>query len=79
TPKGAVDLTIPPNTAAGRKLRLKGRGLPGKTPGDLYATVRIETPPANTEDEKTAYRRFADQFEFDPRSRMARRSTEAGR
>jgi curved DNA-binding protein len=79
TPKGAVDLTIPPNTAAGRKLRLNGRGLPGKTTGDLYATVRIETPPANTEDEKTAYRRFADQFEFDPRSRMARCSTEAGR
>jgi curved DNA-binding protein len=78
TPKGAVDLTIPPNTASGRKLRLKGRGLPGKSPGDLYATVRIEAPPANTEDEKTAYRRFADQFDFDPRSRMERRSTEAG-
>lgn len=79
TPAGAVDLTIPPNTAAGRKLRLKGRGLPGKSPGDLYATVQIVTPPAGTEDEKAAYRRFADQFEFDPRRGLGSRRAAAGR
>ncbi|MEJ2603853.1 MAG: DnaJ C-terminal domain-containing protein [Gammaproteobacteria bacterium] len=79
TPAGAVDLTIPPNTAAGRKLRLKGRGLPGKSPGDLYATAQIVTPVAETEDQKAAYRRFADAFEFDPRSRLGSRSAAAGR
>src|SRR5690606_22848971 len=32
TPEGRVDLKVPPNTRNGRKLRLKGRGLPGTPP-----------------------------------------------
>ena len=30
---GPVELRIPPNAKAGQMLRLKGRGLPGATPG----------------------------------------------
>jgi len=46
TPDGEVELTIPPNSAAGRKLRLKGKGIPGSVAGDLYVVLTIVLPPA---------------------------------
>jgi curved DNA-binding protein len=68
TPEGAVQLTIPPGSASGRKLRLKGRGLPGTPPGDLYAVLGIRTPEADTDAARAAYSAFADAFpDFDPR------------
>jgi len=70
TPSGDVDLTVPPHSSAGRKLRLRGRGIPGEPPGDLYAVVSIAQPRAETEDEKDAYRRMQQTFaRFDPRTR----------
>lgn len=42
---GAVELSIPPNSNAGRTLRLKGKGLPNAAgAGDLYVTLRIVLP-----------------------------------
>lgn len=40
TPDGKVALTIPANARSGQKLRLRGKGLPGTPPGDIYATLR---------------------------------------
>lgn len=68
TPDGPVNLTLPPNSKSGSKLRLKGRGLPAKEPGDLYVVLDVVTPPANTEAEKAAYGAFRDAFKFDPRA-----------
>jgi curved DNA-binding protein len=70
TPAGPVQLSIPPGSAAGRKLRLKGKGIPGKPPGDLYAVLAIALPPANTEAEKEAYREMELAFNFNPRVHM---------
>jgi len=67
TPEGPVQLTIPPGSAAGRKLRLKGRGIPGTQPGDLYAVLSITLPPADTETAREAFRTFAKAFDFNPR------------
>jgi len=67
TPTGDIDLTIPPHSKSGRKLRLKGRGLPGNEPGDFYAVLQIALPRAETDDQKAAYRKFASAFDFDPR------------
>src|SRR5207248_7031994 len=36
TPDGSVQLTVPPGSAAGRKLRLRGKGIPGEPTGDMY-------------------------------------------
>lgn len=50
---GRVELTIPPNSNGGRTLRLRGKGLPGATPGDLYVALKImlpETPDSELED-----------------------------
>jgi len=67
TPDGNVDLTVPPNSRQGSKLRLKGRGLPGKTPGDFFVVLQIALPPANTERAKTVYRTMQQELDFNPR------------
>jgi curved DNA-binding protein len=67
TPDGLVDLKIPPESNANRKLRLKDRGIPGKQSGDLFVVMTIVTPPADTDEAKAAYRTMADSFHFDPR------------
>ena len=68
TPEGDVQLTIPPGSTPGRRLRLKGRGLPGHPAGDLYAVLHIALPPATTEDERQAYQAMAQAFpRYQPR------------
>ncbi|QEA40649.1 J domain-containing protein [Pistricoccus aurantiacus] len=68
TPSGQVGLKIPANSKAGGRLRLRGRGLPSKAPGDLYVVLRVELPKANSEADKAAYEEFAKAFEFNPRA-----------
>ncbi|BEI36964.1 DnaJ C-terminal domain-containing protein [Polynucleobacter sp. HIN7] len=69
TPTGKVELNIPANTMAGKKLRLKGKGIPSQEPGDLYASVRLVTPPASTDSDKEAYQAMAKSFAaFNPRA-----------
>jgi curved DNA-binding protein len=70
TPTGAVDLTIPAGATNGRKLRLKGRGIPGTPPGDLYAVLQLTVPPADTDAAKALYRRMAEELDYNPRGRM---------
>ncbi len=67
TPEGQVDLKIPPNSHQGTKLRLKGRGLPAKTPGDFYVVLQIALPPVNTERDKMAYKKMQQELDFNPR------------
>ncbi len=68
TPAGNVDLKIPPNSASGRKLRLKARGIPGKQPGDLYVVLRVVLPQADSDDARAAYDRLKQSLDFDPRA-----------
>jgi curved DNA-binding protein len=70
TPAGHVDLKIPEQSAAGRKLRLKGRGIPAKQPGDLYVVLRIALPPADTASARDAYREFENKLQFNPRKHL---------
>jgi curved DNA-binding protein len=69
TPNGVVELKIPANSVTGGKLRLKGRGIPGTTPGDFYAVLQIALPPADSEAGTAFYRSMAEQFaSFNPRA-----------
>ena len=70
TPSGAIDLKIPTNSKAGKKLRLKGRGIPAKTPGDLYLVLQIALPPAEDEKSREFYKRMQEEIKFDPRASM---------
>lgn len=71
TPAGTVELAVPAHSQTGRKLRLKGRGIPalaaGGTPGDLYVVLEVVLPPADTEAARAAYRRMAQDLAFDAR------------
>jgi curved DNA-binding protein len=68
TPTGKVEIKIPAGTVNGRKLRLKGRGLPSKTPGNFYFVLQIVQPEPSSETEKKVYSNFHEAFEkFNPR------------
>lgn len=64
---GPVDMKIAENSQSGQKLRLKGRGLPAKEPGDQYALLQIMTPSANTSSQKELYTKMAEEMPFNPR------------
>ncbi|MGH8191737.1 MAG: DnaJ C-terminal domain-containing protein [Rhodanobacteraceae bacterium] len=65
---GHVELKIPAGSRSGRKLRLKGRGMPGRTPGDQIVTLSIRIPPADSGKARDAYAAFEKAFKgFDPR------------
>jgi curved DNA-binding protein len=70
TPAGKVDMAIPKNARPGQKLRLKGRGLPGKTPGNLIAVLQIVNPPVMTDEGRKLYEQMAREVSFDPRAKL---------
>ena len=70
TPAGPVDLKIPPNAQGGQKLRLKGRGIPAREPGDFYVELRIALPRADSDRARQAYESMRSEFAFDPRAGM---------
>ncbi len=49
-------------------MRLKGKGLPGKEPGDLYVVLEVRLPPADSSAAKAIYEQMAEQMPFDPRA-----------
>ena len=68
TPDGTLEVGVPAGSASGRRLRLKGRGVPGDPPGDLYAVLAIVNPPSDSAAAQQAWRALAGAFPgFDPR------------
>lgn len=65
---GAVELKIPADSEGGRKLRLRGRGLPGAgsaPAGDQIVELEVLAPKANTDEEREAYQRLREAFGTD--------------
>lgn len=70
TPGGEVKLRVPGGTSSGKRLRLKGRGLPSKrAAGHLYAEIRIVMPSKLSDEEQALYEQLAAATTFDPRRR----------
>ncbi|NSW86416.1 MAG: DnaJ domain-containing protein [Syntrophobacteraceae bacterium] len=69
TPSGPVTLKVPPGTQSGRKLRLRGRGMPNPRgePGDLFAVVNIMVPTRLSKREKDLYEELQKASSFNPR------------
>ncbi len=69
TPGGRVQVRVPAGSPSGRRLRLRGRGMPDAAgaPGDLYAEVKIVVPARATTAERELWRRLAQTTTFDPR------------
>jgi len=70
TPTGKIGLKVPPNSAPDSKLRLKGRGIPGSSPGDLYVVLKVALPPATDEAAQARYETMKAEFDFDPRAHL---------
>jgi len=70
TPAGAVELSIPAGSSGGSRLRLRGRGIPDKQPGDLYVELQIALPAADSEQARGIYRQMQSELGFNPRSEM---------
>lgn len=71
TPGGSAKVKVPAGSSSGRKLRLKGRGMPSRsgTPGDLYAELSIVFPGPLTDEQKDLYEQLAATTSSDERSR----------
>ena len=70
TPDGAVDMKIPAGSSSGRKLRLKGRGIPAHSPGDFYVTLKVVMPTTFSDKAKALYAELALEQPFNPRAGM---------
>ena len=72
TPAGRVEVRVPAGSLSGRKLRLKGRGIPAAsaagTAGDLYLELQVVLPPATGERARELYETMAREMKFDPRA-----------
>ncbi|QUH03527.1 J domain-containing protein [Saccharopolyspora erythraea] len=69
TPGGEAKVTVPAGSSSGRRLRLRGEGMPRTrgAPGDLYAEIRVVVPPDPTPRERELFGRLAAESTFDPR------------
>lgn len=69
TPGGDVKVRVPAGTSSGRRLRLRGEGMPNRNgkPGDLYAEVRIMVPRKLGKRERELFEEMAAVSDFDPR------------
>jgi curved DNA-binding protein len=67
---GSLSIKIPAGTQNGQRLRIKGRGLPGREgeAGDLYVVARIQMPKEINAAEKELWEKLARESHFNPRS-----------
>lgn len=69
SPVGTLTLNIPKGSIAGKKLRLRGKGIPSKQPGNLYIILEIVLPPADTDKAEKIYKEMSE-LNFNPRAHM---------
>ncbi len=63
-----LKVRIPAGAQSGRQLVVRGKGIPGTSPGDLELTVRVVLPAADTPRAKELYETMARELKFDPRA-----------
>lgn len=75
TLSGRINLSIPPDSQSGQRLRIKGKGLKGKQgEGDLYAVLKVVMPPRNDERARQLWGELRDAAGFDPRSQWSKQA-----
>ena len=72
TLSGPVEMKVPANSQTGQKLRLRGRGLPGSSPGDQFVQLKVVLPGADTPQAKAVYEEMRAKLNFDPRADFQR-------
>ena len=81
TPGGEVKVTVPPGSSTGRRLRLRGEGMPNRrgARGDLIAEVAVMVPPRLTPRERELFSELANVSTFDPRREHPRSGSDSPR
>ena len=63
---GTVQLTLKANSKGGQKVRLRGRGLPGRTTddtaGDQFVTLNVVVPVTDSDDDKAFFESMKERF-----------------
>lgn len=69
---GKIRLNIEPGSQSGKKLRLKGKGLPrpGGGAGDLIANIQIAVPDKLDSDERALFEKLREHSRFNPRKKL---------
>jgi curved DNA-binding protein len=69
TPRRTGTVRVPPGSSTGRRLRLRGQGMPNSSgrPGDLHAEVKVMVPRGLSEHERELFEELAKVSTFDPR------------
>jgi curved DNA-binding protein len=69
---GAVQMSVPPGSQSGQRLRLRGKGFlrDGGERGDLYVTLQIVVPKTLSTDERQLFEQLASQSSFHPREQQ---------
>ena len=67
-PDGWLKVRIPEGTQSGCQLRVRGKGLPGSSPGDLLLNIQVALPPADNPIARQLYEKMARELPFDPRT-----------
>ena len=70
TPGGIVEMKIQAGSGSGKKMRLKGRGIPAKTPGDFYVVLKISLPEADSDKAIALYQQMKKELNFNPRQKL---------
>ena len=72
TVTGPVTMTIPKGSDAGRQLRLRGKGIQKKNPGDEIVTLKVFIGHSSDSELAAFLEKWAPQHPFDPRQGMPR-------
>ena len=77
TVEGSVNLTVPKGSQNGRRLRLRGKGIPGRNgdPGDLTVELEIRMPTKLSDEERRLFTELAETSRFNPRDTQPQRGT----
>jgi curved DNA-binding protein len=67
---GKIQLTVPEGSTSGKRMRLKGKGMPGKPDGDFYVVLEVAVPPAKGDVQREMYEQMEKLFEFNPRESL---------
>ncbi len=70
TMTGTVNLKVPANSRAGRRMRLKGRGLPGNPAGDLIVELKIAMPEEIGAEGRALMEKMREAIKFNPRAEL---------
>lgn len=79
TLNGKINLTIPAGCKNGRRLRVKGKGLPRKSgeAGDLFVIIEVHVPSRLSKEEKELFEQLQQKSSFNPRKSRGQRGAEA--